>query len=302
MERVLITGAGGFIGQHTVRAALERLDWEIHVVVSGARIYSFSDKVYMHTADLSNEQDCKQLMRDVRPDIIIHLAWEIGTKNYQREVANLVWVENSLRLLRLFFAFDGRRFVFAGTGAEYYQSGGLCSEEPAQPQRTVYGEGKRAFEQLAHSYCSSNRLEFVSARIFSVYGEKDYRKNFSAIASAIQSFNEGEIFICKTPNNVWDFIHVADVSGALIKIAESDYCGIVNVASGKPCLVKDIFGEIARKMECQSLLRFEENEKDGTILVGDSTVLNKIIGYHCRVDLSDGLDRTIAWWSRRKNA
>lgn len=300
MEKVLITGAGGFIGRHTVEVATEKSDWEIHVVVSGAHTYNFSGKVCMHTADLSNEQDCEQLMRNVSPDIIIHLAWEMGIKGYQREVTNLIWVENSLRLLRLFFEFGGRRFIFAGTGAEYYQSGGRCLEEPVQDKRTLYGESKRAFEQLAGNYCRDSQLEFVSARIFSVYGEKDYRKNDSAIASAIQSFNKGEIFTCKTPNNVWDFIHVADVAGALIQIADSNYCGIVNVASGKPRLVKNVFEEIAKKMECQSLLQFEENEKDITVLVSNPTILNEVIGYKCKVGLSEGLERTIAWWCHRE--
>lgn len=302
MKKVLITGSGGFIGRHTVETAAKETGWEIHAVVSGTRIHDFPEKVHVHTADLSSAPECERLMETVKPEIVLHLAWELGGKGYQRSVTNLVWVENSLRLLRLFFQFGGRRFVFAGTGAEYDQFGGRSLEKAVQIERTLYGEGKRAFEQLAKNYCGNNNFEFASARIFSVYGENDYRKNLSAVASAIQCFKKGEVFTCKTPNNVWDFIHVTDVAGALVKIASSDYCGTVNVGTGKPCLVRDVFAEISRIMGCQSLLYFEENRENISMLVANPTILNSTIGYKCNVELSDGLDRTIAWWQGRGNS
>lgn len=295
VKKVLITGAGGFIGKKIVQVALTKSEWEIHVTVSGNHKHSFPDEVKIHKVDLSNPEDCETLIKETLPDIIVHLAWGLDTASYEGSETNLIWIENSLRLLRLFFNHGGKRFVFCGSGSEYGQPGGRFTEEPIAITRTVYGASKISFEQIAKVFCGINQLEFVSARCFSVYGDHDTRR-YRGIVAAIEAFHRGDQFICKAPNNVWDFIHVEDVANAMVQITDSSYCGIVNVGSGKPHLMRDVFVSIAEKMSCKELLFFEDSQKDITILVADTTVLNDIIGYKCSVDFSDGLDRTIAWW------
>ena len=97
-----------------------------------------------------------------------------------------------------------------------------------------------------------------------------------------------------TPNNVWDFIHVSDVANGLVQVAGSRYFGTVNLATGRPHLVREAFGQVAREMGCEHLLCFEENE-NAVIQVADTSVLNKEVGYTCKVPLKDGLNRMAAW-------
>ena len=294
MERVLITGASGFIGRKTVEAALRQEEWQVHAAV-GKNDSGFPAGVTVHKADLSDESSCRRLIGEVKPDIIIHLAWALAERDYSQSVSNLIWLENSLRLLRCFFENSGRRFVFVGSASEYGEPGGRHTEATVPVDRTVYGASKAAFEQICTNYCQKHQLEFVSARCFPVYGEGDGRA-FKAISAAIDTFLKGEPFVCKGPNNVWDYIHVDDVAGALVKIADSGYCGVVNVGTGTCHTMREVFRDIAEKMGCTQLLSFEENTKSVTIQVADPKVLNEQIGYKCNIDLSDGLDRTIAWW------
>lgn len=298
-KNVLITGAGGFIGRPTVQATLKNSAWNVQVVVSGRKPYTFPDGVQVYQANLSSPQDCDRLIQEAKPEILIHLAWDLGVKGYENDISNLMWVENSLRLFRCFFQNGGRRFVFCGSGAEYGRLGGRRSESPIDVDRSAYGSGKLAFEQLCTSFARQQGWEFATARCFSVYGEGDTRKH-PAVPGAITAFLNGEHFECKAPNNVWDFIHVQDVANALAAIAESSFCGVTNVATGKPSLMRHVFERIADKMGCPELLSFQEDQQNTTILVADPTVLNQEVGYRCQIDLEQGLDRTIAWWKEQQ--
>lgn len=169
------------------------------------------------------------------------------------------------------------------SAAEYGELGRRFTENCALPYRTTYGESKLAFGQLCQNYCQKNNFEFVSVRCFSVYGENDSRI-FKALSKAIDSFLHKEKFVCKAPNNIWDYIHVDDVAAALVKIALSDYCGIVDLGTGKPHLMRNVFSSVAEMMGCTELLSFEENNDNIVVLVADPTVLNKRIGYTCNID------------------
>lgn len=297
MREVLITGASGFIGRKTVELARQRDDWRIHAAVNQSNCV-FPDGVIVHKVDLTDERDCKRLLSDSSPDIIIHLAWSLSEKDYSASVSNLIWLESSLFLLRHFFGEGGKRFVFAGSASIYGEPGGRHTENYMPISRTVYGESKAAFEQICDNYCKKHGLEFVTARCFPVYGEGDNR-SFKAIPAAIRAFIEHKQFVCKGPGNVWDYTHVDDAAGALVEISASDYCGIVNVGTGIARTMREVFCEIADKMGCRQLLSLEENEQSVTIQVADTRILNEKIGYQCKVNFSEGLNRTIEWWKHK---
>lgn len=254
---------------------------------------------YVHTANLFNPHQCERLMEEVKPDILVHLAWGLDNPDFRNSDTNFFWVENSLRLLHLFSAYGGQRFIFGSTGEVYGKSVGRFSENNTPIKQTKYGLGKATFEQIGSAFSQHIHLEFAAARFFSVYGEND-KKIYRAIPGAIRAFANSQKFVCRTPNNVWDFVHVDDAANALVKIMASNYCGIVNVGTGKPHLMRNVFQEIAEKMGSQNLLSFDESGNDPTILVADPTILNNIIGYRCEVDFSEGINRTIAWLQTHK--
>lgn len=304
MEKVLLTGASGFIGRRAVAAAAKRPDWNVYALSSGRKkqsgeIYAAGDNVYAVEANLYQPAQIDALLEEIRPDIIIHLAWEVGKSGFANSSTNLQWLESSLRLLRNFAAAGGRRFIFGGTCDEYRCWDGHFSEYRMPQKRTVYAESKAAFGAIGGEFCKHSGIDFVSAKIFSVYGEND--RPFRAIPSAIRSFLAGERFVCQAPDSAWDYVHVDDVANALIQIAGSDYCGAVNVGTGRPHLMRDVFTRIAEKMDCRSLLSLEEGNHVSTFLVADTAILREKIGYQCMVSIDAGLERTISWWKTHNN-
>jgi len=146
MSRILLTGATGFIGRHV----LPRLQGDVHAVTRHAS--PAGDGVTWHRADLLASA---AIVTEVRPEVLVHLAWYVEPGRYWTAPENIRWVEASLALLRAFAAAGGRRAVLAGTSAEYdWQAlGGRCHEQrtPLRPA-TLYGAAKHALHTAAAPY------------------------------------------------------------------------------------------------------------------------------------------------------
>ncbi len=156
MSRVLVTGAGGFIGRHTL-VPLLAAGHEVHAVTSRPladgvpaaaagpddALRATAPEVRWHHADLLAPGSAAALMGEVRPSHLLHLAWYTQPRAYWTALQNLDWVEASLRLLRAFGEVQGRRAVVAGTCAEYaWTRNTHCVEAPPPA-------GERAAESAA---------------------------------------------------------------------------------------------------------------------------------------------------------
>ena len=298
MERVLITGAGGFLGRHIVEAACQNPNWEIHVIVSGKHPHSFPSGVHIHTADLSDSFACECAMREALPDCMLHLAWDLSNRDFLQSDSNFEWLEISLRLLCTFQKYGGKRFVFSGSSAEYGYGQAVCSEMgPAVPS-DLYGACKLGFTKLGTTYCDIHHIEFVCVRYFSVYGPGESHL-LHAVPVAIDQMLRNEQFICKAPNNVWDYVYIDDVAEATVKIMQSEFCGVINIG-GIAISMRELFTTIAEQIGEPKLLKFENEELPGRHLIADTGVLREKIGYTNQTDIRLGLANTIAWWKTQK--
>jgi nucleoside-diphosphate-sugar epimerase len=300
MKKLLITGARGFIGSAITEKLAAEGKYEIYAVISGLqRAIPFAENVKIVCADLLNESERCKLIESIMPTFMFHFAWETSDLASSN---NIKWLEASLHLARLFWDNGGKRFLFAGTGYEYsYNSGKALEYSPWQLNSGafLYGICKHAFTTVSEQFARENNHQYVTARYFSIYGEGDDKPK-RAIPSAIQSFLSGQKFICKSPNNIADYIYIDDAVDATIKTFESDFCGVINIASGLPQRMYDVFADIASILGRQELL-FAENESIcQSILVGDTNILNNKISYFCPTSLHAGLEKTIKWWKEYK--
>jgi len=300
MKKLLITGASGFLGLVVVNLAAQQPDLDIYAVTTGRKRVIFPENVHVIKADLLDRTHCEILMESIRPDLMFHFAWNnLENEDSYTSGINIEWLKVSLYLLDLFAKNKGERFVFSGSWYEYGYGNGIYREDSPACPKNFYGASKLSFTNIASIMCEQHDISFVSARFFSIYGENDARIK-AAIPYTINSIGHGQPIICKSPHNEWDFIHVDDAARAAMAIMNSDYCGIVNVGSGLPHKIRSVLTAIAEKMECHYLLSIKEDNKNAETVVADTSILNNVIGYRCRVPLDDGIERTINWWFQQE--
>lgn len=293
----MITGASGFIGRAITKLAARENAWEIYVLSSGRRKSALTQlPAYVHvvTADLRDPQQCEMMMKTLRPDMLLHLAWNLEERDFLHANANIHWLEISLHLLRLFAENGGKYLAFAGSSSEYGESQEPCSETGPVAPCNLYGISKLAFTNLAKTFCVSNDIRFVSIRYFSVYGPGESHL-LHAVPVSISTMLQGEKFVCKAPNNIWDYVYIDDAAAATIRAIQKKFCGIVNVG-GDAISMRELFTIIAEQIGNPDALAFENEDVPGRYLIADTKILSGEIGYTRQTDIFQGLSNTVAWW------
>lgn len=296
MTRLLVTGAGGFIG----RAAVPHLrahGYEVHGVTSGRSALPLDDRVEWHKADLLDPDQVGSLVRSVDAELLLHLAWYAVPGRFYASTENVRWVEASLALIREFAAAGGRRAVVTGSCDEYDLSFGFCSEAttPLHPGH-LYGTCKHAVQSVLAASGAQLGLSAAWARIFFVYGPGEHPQRL--VASAIRSILRGDTAICRYGGHVRDYLHVDDVASALAALVAGDLEGPVNVASGEPVPLRDLVGRIGEHLGRPDLVAAggrETSPDEPPVIVADVRRLRRDLGWEPRFTLESGLADAIRW-------
>jgi len=300
MKKILVTGASGFIGQHCLPLLLTQ-NYEIHAVCSKARNGEISPGVYWHQTDLLEPLQIIELVENVQPSHLLHLAWYAIPGKYWTSPENLRWVQASLTLLQEFARRGGQRLVMAGTCAEYDWRYGYCSESvtPLSPS-TIYGICKHSLQAIVEAYSVQFGLSSAWGRIFFPYGPNERPSRL--VPSVIGALLRGEPAKCSPGEQIRDFLHVQDVANAFVTLLGSQIGGTVNVASGKPMAVKSIVSKIAELLDREELLQLGAlplSANEPPLLVADVTRLSKELQWHPQFNLETGLAQTINYWKQQ---
>jgi UDP-glucuronate decarboxylase len=244
--RVLVTGAGGFIGQW-VAAALQRRGHHVIAVSRGRGSLGDpqSETTIWCKADLLNQADIENLLNTHQPEGLIHCAWDTTPGSYWTTTANLKWVASSLQLMEVFEKYGGRRAVAAGTSAEYcWKHEGSLHEfrSPTVPD-TLYGISKNALRQILEQWTSKNNISLAWGRIFCPFGRDE--KPQRLIPRLVQQLRTRQPFSFDSGSLIRDFLSVEDLGEAFASLFDSDAEGPVNLASGEDVSVRDLVTWIA---------------------------------------------------------
>lgn len=281
MRRVLLTGAGGFVGRHTIEP-LVALGFEVHAVARELPADPDPAATW-HRADLL-DGSTPELVREVEASHLLHLAWCTEHGTYWESPENLEWVAASLLLVRAFHAAGGERAVVAGSCAESAWGASL------------YGTAKDATRRVLEAYAAAEGLSLAWGRIFFPYGPGERPER--VVPSVARAAVAGERVACSSGEQVRDFLYVEDVGSAFAALLDSPVTGSVDIGSGEGTALRDVLLELERLAGREGIVGLGElpprNEPE--VIVGDAGRLRDEVGWQPRVGLSDGLERTLRWW------
>ena len=301
MKRVLLTGARGFIGSHCLPKLLAG-GFEVHAVRTGALPCSNGDdRLTWHRTDLLDRRQIADLIAEVRPSHLLHLAWVVTPGSFWTSPLNWQWVDASLALLRAFAEGGGERVVMVGSCAEYVASTGRCSERSTPlGSANLYGASKAALSIMLPAIARQYGLDSTAwARVFYLYGSGEAPDRL--VPEVIRSLLRGQAIACSHGNQVRDFLHVEDVANALVLLLKSPVTGAVNVASGQPTTVRDLLSTIGAEIGREELLQFgarPANPDEPPMLVADIGRLTRELGWSQSIGLQAGVRGAVDWWRR----
>jgi len=301
IKKVLLTGAAGFIGRHTIPHLVE-VGYEVHAVDYGKKTFFLQEQhIFWHQCDLLDTNQQRNLLAEVKPTHLLHFAWFTTPGEYWASLENLRWVQASLELVMNFVDQGGKRAVLAGSCAEYDWSYGYCSEEvtPTRPQ-TLYGTCKNSLQEILSQLSKQIGINSAWGRIFFPYGPYEARARL--VPSVIISLLRDQPARSTHGNQIRDFLYVEDVASAFVNLLESNVEGPINIASGQPVALSTIIYNIADLLGKRHLVKLgalPTPEYDPALLVADVRKINQQVGWKPKITLEVGLKSTIEWWEQK---
>ena len=300
MAPVLVTGGRGFLGARLV----ERLEAEGHEVFAARR----------RDYDLTREADAARLFADARPEVVFHLAAEVGGIGANRAnpgrywYANLVMGAHVLEQSRLHGV---RKLVVAGTVCAYPKHTPVPFREEelwnGYPEETnaPYGVAKKSVLVGAQSYRQQYGLDAIFLLPANLYGPGD---NFDlrtshVIPALIRKMEEsdGEVVLWGDGSPTREFLYVDDCAEGLTLAAER-YSGPepVNLGTGVETSIREVAETVAELIGYRGTIVWDTSMPNGQPRRSlDASKAERLFGFKARTDLREGLERTISWYRSR---
>jgi nucleoside-diphosphate-sugar epimerase len=238
----------------------------------------------------------EQLMKELRPAHLLHLAWVATPNQYRSAAENLDWLEASLALARTFGEQGGRRFVGVGSSAEYHIESGRCVEDvtPIRPG-SLYGQCKAACWMAIEAYALRYGFSAAWARVFLPYGPGDEPRRL--IPSLLSTLGAGTPINVTDGSQVRDFVHVTDIAELLVRlVAKTQTQGAFNVGSGRGVAVRQVIEWVADHFHARELVRFGARpppDNEPPVLVADMAKVERALGWSAAISIEDGLSELL---------
>ena len=294
--RLLVTGAGGFVGAAITKAAVAAGGDVVALVRSGgSRLAGIGKSVSLETVDLSDAPSVAELIGSVRPDVVIHAAWEGVGGALRSDDIQFENIRTTVALADAAIAAGTRKFVGIGSQAEYGRYDRRIVEDDLPRPTMLYGAAKLAANHLAAQRCSEAGVAFAWLRLFSVYGPGD-NPNWM-IPSTAAALVRGSRPRCTQGTQKWDYLHIDDVAEGVLAVARSERAnGVFNLSSGDAVEVRKIV-EMLRDLAAPGLdLTFGDIPfaPDQIMhLEGDNGRLREATGWEARISLGEGLRQVV---------
>jgi GDP-L-fucose synthase len=297
MTRTLVTGGGGFLGSHLVERLREQ----------GGDPFVARRADY----DLTRWDDAERLFADARPELVFHLAAEVGGIGANRANPGRYWYANlqmGVNVLELSRLHGVEKVVIAGTVCGYPKLAPVPFREDdfwdGYPEETnaPYGIAKKSLLVGAQSYREQYGVNAVFLLPTNLYGPRD---NFDletshVIPALIRKMTESsdEIVLWGDGSPSREYLYVEDCAEGFLLAAERyDGPEPVNLGTGVETTIRETAELVAELSGFTGEIRWDESMPNGQPRRSlDASRAKELFGFEATTPLREGLERTIAWY------
>lgn len=302
-KRVLVTGAGGFVGAHLCRVLHAQGATQV-VGFTRGRNACARHVAEQHMVDISDRLRLRQLVQSVQPELVVHLAAAknrgLGQADYR-----VAYETNLLGSLNLIEACEELtalgRFVFLGTWDEYGQHPAPFDESSRELPVSAYGVTKLAVTQLLQTLARARGFPAVILRPSIAYGPGQGTDMF--LPALIKALVSGEKFRMSRGEQTRDFLYIDDLVNAIVRALDANAVQgrVINICSASPVRIDALARKAARLIgpEAERMLDFGARDYrpgEGMDYRAGNSLARTLLGWAPEVPLEAGLRQTIEYF------
>ena len=303
-RQVLVTGASGFVGANLARRLLDE-GHGVHLLLRANhnpwRLEDIRKDVAVYEADLTDREALQKAMNRARPEWVFHLAAH-GAYPNQTDLDQMIAtnIQGTANLLRAAERVGVEAFVNSGSSSEYGYKDHAPSEDELTEPNSHYAMTKVAATNLCRLAGQREGSHVVTLRLYSVYGP--YEEPSRLVPTLIVQGLEGKLPPLVNPDVARDYVHVDDACEAFLLAASTpeQQPGVVyNVGSGVQTTLRQIVDATRRLLGIEAAPKWgsmPDRSWDTSVWISDPSRIMRDLGWSPKLDLEDGLLKTIDWF------
>ena len=275
MKKILVTGAGGYIGRHVVKILL---DMGADVIATDIYVDEIDERAIKIKADIFSGS--KNIFEELgSSDACFHMAWKDGFVHNSN--THMEMLSKHYEFIRTMTDSGLKQIAVMGTMHEIgFYEGSINENTPCNPT-TMYGIAKDTLRRSILLMLKDKDVIVQWLRAYYIYG--DDKKNHSIFAKIIMAEEENKlVFPFTTGKNKYDFITVDDLAKQLSScVMQEEVKGIINCCSGKPISLAEKVEEFIIENGFKIKLKygaFPDREYDSPAIWGDNEKIHGIMG------------------------